>query len=257
MRTIFSITILVLVLTAFSELTLAAPQTTLFFEPQNSSVAVNNSFSLKLKLNPGSNKVTAVELYLSFDTNKLKLNSITPSSAFSVILQPASIDNSQGKASIVLGVPPTSPVTAVSDVLTLSFKTKANTGTGLISVANNSRAVAIGETGNVINSFGSVQITITSSSPIPLPSPTPFPSLSPGTSPSLSPSPLFSPAPARSPSLPEEDLFPRLREYIEKNINKLGQEEETSNKEPGIVLAFFKQIYSVFFSLLKKIFGIK
>jgi hypothetical protein len=102
MRTIFSITILVLVLTAFSELTLAAPQTTLFFEPQNSSVAVNNSFSLKLKLNPGSNKVTA-------------------------------IDNNAGTASITVGAPPTAPVSSVSDAVTLNFKSKAAAGNASVS----------------------------------------------------------------------------------------------------------------------------
>ncbi|MEW5805305.1 MAG: cohesin domain-containing protein [Patescibacteria group bacterium] len=153
---------------------LAAPDTRLYFEPQNSSVNPDNSFSLKVKINPGTNRVSAIELYLSFDKTRLRLDSIGVSSAFSTVLKSAAINNTAGTASITVGSPPASPVSAVSDLVTLNFKAKTGAAAGNASVAvvNTTKAAALGETGNVIISsgYGSAVVSVV----IPSPSPSPI-----------------------------------------------------------------------------------
>ncbi len=151
---------------------MAAAQSTLNFSPQTVSSATNGSFSTVLRINPGTNKVTAIELYLSFDKNKLTLNSIAASTAFSAVLKAAAIDNTLGTASITVGTPPTAPISAASDVVTLNFKAKTTAGSAVVSVLNTTKAAATGETGNVIISTGYGQATVTVFVPSPSPSPT-------------------------------------------------------------------------------------
>ncbi len=237
---------------------LASPNSSLYFEPQSPQAQVNASFSTKLKINPSANKVTAIELYLSFDKAKLSLNSLTPSSNLGVVLQAASINNTTGQASIILGASPTSPVTSVSDVVTLNFTAKAQ-GTANVSVLNTTRAVAIGETGNVVTSYGQANANIGSAGSSLQPSPSSGPAPSQAPSPARSPRP--SVAPPRTPSPTSspggtnqtvEKYFEKLIEFVKNNpLASKTYEPEPIDQSQNIFIVFAQY----FFDALKGIWG--
>ncbi len=132
----------------------------LYFEPSSFSVKPGDSFNVPLKLNPDGKQITAQELYFSFDKDLLVLNSIATSSAFAAVLMPTKIDNDAGQASIIIGVPPTSPVSEITDVLYFNFSAKEKTGIAMVRVENHSQAAAIGMSANVLSGFGSLKLEI-------------------------------------------------------------------------------------------------
>jgi len=64
-----------------------AVDVSLDFGPQNLAVSVNSDFTLKVKINPGSEKVTAVELNLSFDKDRIMIENIESTQAFPTVLK--------------------------------------------------------------------------------------------------------------------------------------------------------------------------
>lgn len=248
-------------------------ESSVYFEPVTIETRVNNNFSLKVKLNPSGNQVTAVALYLLFDAQKLKLETITPSSAFNVVLQSAKIDNSSGNASIVLGVPPTAPVSNPAEIVSLVFVPKT-TGQAWISISQQTEAVAINQNGNVITSYGSdanVAISGPSSSPPPaffvIPSPSLIFSPIPTIKPSFSPLPRFSAPPPsgqlkasvslRPSPLPQEtpaqELFPRLKEYLKRNPALSESTNEKVERKTINPLEFLRKVYSVISSWVGRV----
>ncbi|MEW5805306.1 MAG: cohesin domain-containing protein [Patescibacteria group bacterium] len=235
----------------------AAPASSLYFEPKTIQSSVNKNFSLKLKINPGTNRVSAIELYLEFDANRLRLNSITPSSAFGIVLQPANIDNNQGKASVVLGAPPTAPVSSISDLVNLSFTTKT-AGQTNISIPQQTEVVAINETGNVIVSYGQpALITISGSSlpvtPTPAVSFTPWPSLRPSSNPSFSPVVSVLPKPSPKSEETETGLFPNLKRYVQ-SYQKRETTEPEKDRSALPIFEFIKGIFSALGNFFKNLF---
>lgn len=131
--------------------TQAAPASSLFFAPSTASISVGQQFTLDARINPATNAVSAVELRVTFDRTKVRLDSIVPSAVFPLEIFPASINNTDGTASIVLGVPFADPsVIATSSVALFSF-TSLSAGVGSsVAFTIASIAVADGEAGNVI-----------------------------------------------------------------------------------------------------------
>ena len=152
---------------------------TLYFDPQNPTLGLNSNFTLNIKVNPGSEKVSAAELYLTFDKDKLQITSIESVTAFSAGVAPKTFlkdpvtDNSLGKASVIVGVLPEAPVGSISDVVIIKGKTKNVPGNALITIAQNSKAVAIGKDSNVIETYGQASLNITAPTNTPTPTPTP------------------------------------------------------------------------------------
>jgi hypothetical protein len=148
----------------------AAPESSLYFSPAKSTVKLNTNFLLAAMINPGSNKVTAVELHITFDRQKMRLDSINvANSAFKTVLRAAEIDNNTGKASIILGVPATSPVvpvTSISKIADFNFYSLSSATDSPVVIAANSLAAALNETGNVILSRQSATVTIGSDQPV-------------------------------------------------------------------------------------------
>lgn len=139
----------------------AAPDTDLYFDPASDSVTVNDDFNLVATIDPGTNAVSAVELHVTFDQTKLRLDSITPSSAFSLELEAPSINNTNGTASIAVGVPLSSPsVTTVSAVATFAFHALAVGTNSPVTFTNASLASADGESGDVIVTRTPASVTI-------------------------------------------------------------------------------------------------
>jgi hypothetical protein len=139
----------------------------LYFEPQNPTLDLNSDFSLNVKVNPALEKVTGVELYLNFDKDMIQINSIDSVPAFSAGVSPKTflkdpvIDNSQGTASVTIGVLPEAPVGSVSDVVIVKGKTKNIPGNTLIIISQVSKAAAIDKISNVITNYGEASLNIT------------------------------------------------------------------------------------------------
>jgi len=153
----------------------------LYFDPQNPTLGLNSNFTLNIKVNPGSEKVSAAELYLTFDKDKLQITSIESVTAFSAGVAPKTFlkdpvtDNSLGKASVIVGVLPEAPVGSISDVVIIKGKTKNVPGNTLISITHDSKAAAINKIPNVnvIETYGQASLNITAPTNTPTPTPTP------------------------------------------------------------------------------------
>lgn len=147
----------------------AAGVSSIYFSPATQTVNPSQSFSSNVVINPSTNRVTAVELHLTFDPAKIHVNSVSPTGVWNV-LTAAQINNVAGTASIVVGVPagsPVVPVTTISNVVTVGFQTVG--GAGTITAVNfdvSTQAAALGEAGNVIISRTSANFTIDGSQPV-------------------------------------------------------------------------------------------
>lgn len=138
------------------------------------TVTAGDDFTLVATINPNSNQVTATELHVNFDASKFSLSSITPPTApadcsanpaFSVVLQSASIDNTNGTATISLGVcvtTPASPILTVSPVATLVFHAISGTSGSLPISFTGSMSSAVDEIDNVVASTVPVNIKVDS-----------------------------------------------------------------------------------------------
>jgi hypothetical protein len=142
----------------------AAPDNSLYLIPESGTVELNSSFSLAAMINPGSYQATAVELHISYDSEKLRLDAVDiEGSPFQAILQAVQIDNDSGRASIIVGVPvsdPVVPVIAAAKVAGFNFYALSAATDTAVSIAVNSIAAAIGETGNIIEHRLPAYITI-------------------------------------------------------------------------------------------------
>ena len=144
----------------------AAADSDVYFSPATDSVDIDTDFTLDAMIDPGLNDVTAVEVHITFDQAKFRLDGIsTTGSPFSVTLQAASISNTNGTASITVGVPasnPAVPVTAVAKIATFSFHSLGVVSNSSIAFPTSTVASAIGEAGNVVATRTSAAITVTS-----------------------------------------------------------------------------------------------
>ena len=144
----------------------AAADSTLSFNAASVSILNGQGFSLDAMINPGTNSVSAVTLHITYDQTKIALDSITPSSTFSLVLLASSINNTNGTASMDLGIPTTSPsVATTSPVATFAFHAIAPGVAQPIVFTTASMAAADGETGNVITTRTGASVTVTSGSP--------------------------------------------------------------------------------------------
>jgi len=129
----------------------AAPASMLYFTPASNTISNGANLPLAVMINPGTNAISAVALHITYDQTKLSLDSITPSATFSLVLLAASIDNTNGTASIDLGVPTTSPsATTTSIIATFNFHAIATGTNSPVDFTVASQAAADGEAGNVV-----------------------------------------------------------------------------------------------------------
>jgi hypothetical protein len=160
----FSITLAVVVCFSmifdFKNKAEAAPDSVVYLNPAETSVDTGSAFSLDAMINPGTNRVSAVELHITFDHTKLNIGSITPNTlAFPEILTAAQIDNNAGTALIVLGSGSSAYVTTTSAIATINFTAVAS-GTDNVSLSG-TRAAASGEgSTNVITSLTGSAVTV-------------------------------------------------------------------------------------------------
>jgi len=163
----------------YFEFSNAADNSTLYFDEvgvrgtpvTTKSVLSGGDFVLNATINPGTNQVSGAELHVAYDQTKFRLDSITPPAncsggpTFATVLSAASINNTNGTASIILGVctaTPPAPVITTTTVATFAFHALATT-TALPIAFNTSTtyATAIGEPGDVLTSKTGVNVTVT------------------------------------------------------------------------------------------------
>jgi len=156
----------------------AAPATTILLSPSLTSPRVGEEFSVTALINTAQNQVIAAELYLNFDAGKVEATNVVAGN-FLLGANPIgpTIDNSLGRITYTLYLPPQStPVTGEGVLATYFFKAKA-VGSVVISLGQNSIVGAVAEEGkNVLVSTTPASLTVLGAlSPTPTLTPIPTP----------------------------------------------------------------------------------
>ncbi|KKP58449.1 MAG: Flagellar hook capping protein [Candidatus Moranbacteria bacterium GW2011_GWF2_34_56] len=141
----------------------AATNATLVFDQSSVSTTVGQTVNFIARINPGTNEVGGVELYIDFDPAVLHLESITRSGNFNTTLSGPTINNTAGTGLIDAGLltNPATYITTNADVATFVFTTLSTASNSLISFTETSNASAHGE--YVVATRIDSQITIASS----------------------------------------------------------------------------------------------
>lgn len=160
--TLLLLALVVPLLTPASRPARAAASSELYFTPSSQPTTVNQDIVVNVVVDPHTNAVNAVELHIEFDVTKLRLDSLVDSSTFSLELAAASINNTNGTASIALGVPlENSSVTAITTVATLTFHTLATVSPTTLMIDDAASIVsADGESGDALMSVRNGTVTI-------------------------------------------------------------------------------------------------
>jgi hypothetical protein len=137
----------------------AATDATIYFDHNSINEAVGEDFNLVAMVDPGTNEVGAVDLYLSFDPDVLQLTSITRSSAFNTTLQ-STFDNNAGTAVFSAGLltTPSSYITTTSEIATFLFHAEG-AGSTNVEFTTGTQAASHGE--DVTLSATGAEVTIT------------------------------------------------------------------------------------------------
>lgn len=150
----------------------AAPATTLSFVPSSTTVQRGAAFTLDVAVDTGENTISAVDLTVSFDKDRLKAQAIVAGDFLTTVLVSGSITDSQAK--ITLGSPPTFPHKGKGKLATVTFQAKGE-GTTQVRVDDATQVAGIGEGDNVVVGKTPATVTITGGGGGPQPSPAPTP----------------------------------------------------------------------------------
>jgi len=178
----------------------AAPSTTLGFNPASKTIAVNDTVSLDVMMNPGTNQVSFVKLIINYDATKLATaaagTAICPQKpddalcpnvvAFPSVLQGPTYGPGTISVTLSIGGSPQNIVQTATKIASLSFQALTSTDPGTTKITIDSQqgqVLSIASTDqfneNVLSSVSPAAITITAAAVTPSPSPTPTPSPSP------------------------------------------------------------------------------
>lgn len=166
------------------------------FTYSQKDLTVGESFNFEAQINPGSKQVTAVALKVDFPADRIQCQSMTADSSIWNVLIKAAIDNSQGSASITVGViPDNGGITSLTAIAKLTCTAKTS-GSGIVSFNQETKASATGEGSNsIIKTFVPMNFLITTegnkSSPTSQASVSPTVSATPKTTPTITPTPTF------------------------------------------------------------------
>lgn len=148
----------------------AAPETKLFITPSFQEINLGKSFTTTITLDSGENKVTGVDLYLSYDPSQVKIDEIkqtTEISSFNTILK-NEIDNVAGKLRYsAFTFDKTKAVTGKLNILTIygSVSSSSKEGSYEITIDESSIVIAVNEGQNVLTESGAGTIKIIPSEP--------------------------------------------------------------------------------------------
>ena len=175
----------------------AAASSKLYIDPATVNTSTQcQSASVDLTIDPGSNIVSIVDFYITYDPTKLDITQITPSTSFPTAVRASSISNGEANMSVSVGADVTRAVSSVSKVATITFVPKAQGSAQIQIDSSRSRVFSLGPsdqpTENVLASVAPGAITIGNSACLTGgtgATPTVAPTTAPGTGGSLSPTP--------------------------------------------------------------------
>ncbi len=170
----------------------AAPATTLTLTPATVTKAVNEDFTLEVRMDTAENQIVAVELNLTFDPTKLQAEWIHNGTMFPNILSSGTVGN--GTVSIALGATnTTTPITGTGTVATIKFKALAPTSSPVsVRFSTDTFVGALNEgSTNALTSSVPSTITITGSNSTITPTATPTGTIT--TTPSITLTPTLTP----------------------------------------------------------------
>jgi hypothetical protein len=121
----------------------------------------NEKFKVNAMIDPKGKSITAAEIHIKFNPKSVTLENIEASEAFSQELMEAKIDNDNGTASIILGVPLDKPgVKEISTIASFNFKSLTSGENTEISFTNNTRAAAEGQKTDVLASIFPITVSM-------------------------------------------------------------------------------------------------
>lgn len=130
------------------------------FATQINSLTLTEEESLSVTIDTGGEKVSAVEIHLSFDPKLVKVKEITPGSFFAepIVLDKAKIDNKLGAATFVVGSGPQtkSGKGEIVKVKVIGLKI----GQGTIRLEDSTKVAAVGREYNVLKDTGEISIKV-------------------------------------------------------------------------------------------------
>ncbi|MBI3576599.1 hypothetical protein HY086_00995 [Candidatus Gottesmanbacteria bacterium] len=156
----------------------AAPASTVSLTPAAPSVQRGATLTLDVMVDTGENLISAADLVVTFDKDKLKAQSIAGGDFLANVLVAGSVTDTQAK--ITLGSPPTSPHKGKGKLALIIFQAKGE-GSTQVRIDDATQIAGIGEAGNVV--VGKIPATVTISGggggSQPTPTPTSRPSVRP------------------------------------------------------------------------------
>jgi hypothetical protein len=169
----------------------------------NTSPKINETFIVAVAIDTKGENVSAVDLGIKYDADKLEATNIKPIGDFlPTILRQGKIDaaNTQSGITIALGCPIDQnggyPKSGTGVLAEITFKVKAS-GSTSISFGSNTAVAVVGQTANAIGTSNSVTINVPgpatpqpASTPAATPIFTTIPSALPSTAPTLTPAPV-------------------------------------------------------------------
>ena len=153
----------------------AAPATTLSLSPTTVTKEINETFKLNVDIDPATNQVTTVKVYLTYDPAVLTATAITNGANAPKILTSGIIES--GTASITVGAASNAqPIATRGTVAVITLQAIAGTGTATSNVqfASNTFVGGLNEpTANVLVGTTGASVTVSGAAPSPAPSLTP------------------------------------------------------------------------------------
>lgn len=127
--------------------------------PSQVTVSSNDTFNVDISMDAKTEQVTAAEIHITFDPQKLQPLTFQVGSFLPLVLSPGSFGT--GTATITLATNPGSPKSGVGVLGSLTFKALQATATpSAITIDPTTQVSAIGKTDSVIGNLGSSQVTI-------------------------------------------------------------------------------------------------
>ncbi len=143
----------------------AAASSKLYFNPANTNTSTQcQNFTVDLMVDPGSNIVSIVDFYITYDPTKVDITQITPSTNFSTTVRASSIASGTASMSVAVGSDVTRAVSTVSKVATITFSPKVEGAASITIDSAKSRVFSLSPsdqpTENVLSTVEPGNITI-------------------------------------------------------------------------------------------------
>lgn len=157
--------------------TSSVPSTSLSFTPASQSVDIGANANFDININPGSNSVSFVKVYINYDATKLATDSagfLPNTASFQSVVQGPIFES--GTISVTLSIGANAPpITTSTKIGTLTFKTLTVTDAvpTQITFGNQTQVLSIGATDqfneNLLSTTSQATVDITATTPSPTP----------------------------------------------------------------------------------------